>query len=174
MNKLILLCAIIAGNLFSLHAQDVSQAEHISITELLAKNISYEVELFEQAVITGAIDAKVYLVVKEDNTADQQYLSEYIILYSNGKYEKLADFESITQFLKPDFALQNDKDANKFQQLVKLLSPQKERVSSFFKKDDTWCFVTNEFFEKKEGFAVKVDANGKVLEIKRDDFNKEK
>ncbi|MBB3701273.1 hypothetical protein KMW28_03575 [Flammeovirga yaeyamensis] len=100
--------------------------------------------------------------------------SEFIVIEIGDKVKRFewentnTDMPEFLCYIKDDFVL-NEKTAQMFQDLLDKIYPVedwKSQHKEFLQKDGKWYFLRDKFFDKKQGFEITVDDNGKITFIK--------
>ncbi|NLF43998.1 MAG: hypothetical protein GX587_14995, partial [Bacteroidales bacterium] len=81
-------------------------------------------------------------------------------------FTELLESSLFLESLKPSFVMKDKKNALVFEAMLDDFTNYMRNEKMVCFEDDVWYFVRDESFDNKEGFAIKVDAEGKIMSIK--------
>lgn len=149
--------------------QTVSDKDMEAILSYRKDKIEYLKSPFQSAALNEVFKAKFYSITEKTNLGGDFYSeSSFIAFALNGEYEVLREKSQLNDVLSSDFKLHNELSAATFQDALNALYPPgtfDTKHIQFYKKGNTWYFIRGESFSKKKGFAVNVDAKGKIQTI---------
>jgi hypothetical protein len=91
------------------------------------------------------------------------YMDKMKLYYS---FNEMVESPQFIESIKPSFTLKGQSDALVFEAILDAYSGHMNSKKMIYQKDDVWYFIRDESFGEKEGFAVNVDANGKMVSIR--------
>jgi hypothetical protein len=147
----------------------VSDEDRTAINAWIDNRTEYIKQPIQSAALEQVFDAGFYLVTEKTDLGDNAYSeSDFIAFSYKGKYDVMLNVSTLAGMIKPEFKLDNEEKAARFQDALNALYPpgtfDKKHIQCY-KKDNAWYFIRGESFGKKKGFLVSVDSTGKIEKI---------
>jgi hypothetical protein len=110
-------------------------------------------------------------ITDEDGTYTSSTNQVFDAIDFKGNMQLFYDFTGVLESpvflesLKPSFVLKEEADAMVFEAMLDDFTNYMRSQKMLFLRGDTWYFVRDESFSEKEGFIVKIDPDGKIINI---------
>lgn len=111
-------------------------------------------------------------ITDEDGTYTSSSNQVFQAVALNNETQYFQNFTEILESplflesLKPSFVLKEKSDASVFEAMLDDFTNYMRNEKMVHFEDDVWYFARDESFDNKVGFAIKVDAKGKILSIR--------
>lgn len=138
------------------------------INEYFNSKISFKKDQLISPALQQVFNARFYVITEQEKNDSYTSESSFTLIDTNGNIGLLKDKNQLFKLLNPDFYLQNDKQAEVFQEaLNELYVPgtfEKKHIA-FYTEANKWIFIRDKSFGEKKGFVVEVTGQGRIRKI---------
>ncbi len=142
------------------------------VNEILQSRIKQRADCIiakDKQNILAADLVQVELLINLGNQYHDNYIAGALFLKTDESvtafknFYKMLESEDFVKALKPNFTLKTEEDGVALRSLFFIFDMQS--MGKFFKSDDAWYFIIQEYSGEVEGYRVAVDDNGKITKI---------
>ena len=157
--------------LFSFSAfSQLSDTENKALDKLISSQVEIEADAIKATALKNVFDAAFFKLKTIPHFNNNGGFHETVLMKQNGEMHEVTEADSLVPYIRGDFRLTKQADAEQLKDALKLLLDSASgREDEIVQKDQQWILVCDEWFGDKRGFVVATNSTGKVEAIEYSD-----